>query len=115
MNALTQVAFSINHLYEQGRYFGDYENFGELAPARAEPTAGPSAPPGFEELALDGVTFTYPGATEPAVHNVSMTVRRGQTIALVGENGSGKSTLAKLLAALYRPDSGTITWDGVAL
>lgn len=115
INALTQVAFSINHLYEQGLYFGDYENFGELATARAEPTAGPSAPPAFDVLALDGVTFTYPGATEPAVHNVSLTVRRGQTIALVGENGSGKSTLAKLMAALYRPDSGTIAWDGVEL
>jgi ATP-binding cassette subfamily B protein len=47
------------------------------------------------------------------VDGVSLSVRRGEVIALVGENGSGKSSLAKLIAGLYRPSSGTITWDGV--
>jgi len=115
INALTQVAFSVNHLYEQGLYFGDYESFCALAVQRAEPLTGASAPPSFATLRLSGVTFTYPGAARPAVSNVSLTVRRGQIIALVGENGSGKSTLAKLLAALYRPDAGAIAWDGTDL
>lgn len=115
INALTQVAFAINHLYEQGLYFGDYESFCALARARSEPAAGPPAPARFESITLTGVTFSYPGADRPAVRGVDLTIRCGQTIALVGENGSGKSTLAKLLAALYRPDSGTITWDGVDL
>lgn len=115
INALTQVAFSVNHMYEQGLYFGDYESFCALATARSEPLDQPAAPAGFETLSLEGVTFTYPGAARPAVAGVSLTIRRGQTIALVGENGSGKSTLAKLLAALYRPDSGVIAWDGVDL
>ncbi|MDG6107810.1 ATP-binding cassette domain-containing protein [Dactylosporangium aurantiacum] len=115
INALTQVAFSVNHLYEQGLYFGDYESFCALATARSEPLDQPAAPAGFETLSLRDVTFTYPGAARPAVAGVSLTIRRGQTIALVGENGSGKSTLAKLLAALYRPDSGVIAWDGVDL
>lgn len=115
INALTQVAFSVNHLYEQGLYFGDYESFCALATARSEPFGQPAAPAGFETLTLSDVTFTYPGAQRPAVSGLSLTIRRGQTIALVGENGSGKSTLAKLLAALYRPDSGVIAWDGVDL
>src|SRR5262249_30252897 len=104
INALTQVAFAMNHIYEQGLYFGDYESFCALARERAEPANQAEAPAGFETLTLQRVTFRYPGAEHPAVRDVSLTVHRGQTIALVGENGSGKSTLAKLLAALYRPD-----------
>ena len=49
----------------------------------------------------------------PAVDGVSLSLRRGQVIALVGENGSGKSSLARLIAGLYLPSGGTITWDGV--
>ena len=44
---------------------------------------------------------------------MSLTLRRGEVIALVGENGSGKSTLAKLLTGLYLPDAGVVAWDGV--
>jgi ABC-type multidrug transport system fused ATPase/permease subunit len=48
----------------------------------------------------------------PALRDVSLTIDRGQTIALVGENGSGKTTLAKLVAGLYSPTSGRVCWDG---
>lgn len=112
---LTQVAFSVNHLYEQGLYFSDYEGFCALATARAEPTPPERAPLGPAVIALRDVTFAYPGAETPAVREVTLTLRRGETIALVGENGSGKSTLARLLAGLYHPDSGTVAWDGVDL
>ena len=58
--------------------------------------------------------MTYPGTVTPAVERrVSLTLRRGEVVALVGENGSGKSSLAKLLAGLYGPTTGTIRWDGV--
>jgi ATP-binding cassette subfamily B protein len=45
---------------------------------------------------------------------VSLTLRRGEVVALVGENGSGKTTLAKLVTGLYLPTAGTVTWDGRA-
>ncbi|GAA4442861.1 ABC transporter ATP-binding protein [Phytohabitans houttuyneae] len=112
---LTQVAFSINHLYEQGLYFGDYEGFCALATERAEATPPERAPLGPTVIELRDVTFAYPGAETPAVRDVTLTLRRGETIALVGENGSGKSTLARLLAGLYHPDRGTVVWDGVDL
>jgi ATP-binding cassette subfamily B protein len=110
---LSEIAFTANRVFEQGLYFADFQGFCELSQARAEPAPGGAAPPAFTEIRLAGVTFRYPDAERPAVRDVTMTLRRGEVIALVGENGSGKSTLAALLAGLYRPQTGTITWDGV--
>lgn len=59
------------------------------------------------------VTFTYPGADQPAVINANLVIERGETIAIVGPNGSGKTTLVSLLPRLYDPDSGKILYDGV--
>ncbi|MEU0568746.1 ABC transporter ATP-binding protein [Nonomuraea sp. NPDC005983] len=112
--SLTALVQTMNRLYEAGLYFGDYLAFQELAATRVQPTAG-KAVTAFARLSADEVTFTYPGASRPALNGVSVTVNRGEVIALVGENGSGKTTLAKLLAGLYRPQSGTIRWDGADL
>jgi ATP-binding cassette subfamily B protein len=112
---LTELAFSANRVFEQGLYFADFQGFCELSEARTEPTTGRAAPALLREIRLDGVTFSYPDAERPAVRDVSMTLRRGEIVALVGENGSGKSTLASLLAGLYRPQRGRISWDGVDL
>lgn len=110
---LSELAFAANRVFEQGLYFADFQGFCELSRERAEPSPDGSAPPVFTEIRLDGVTFSYPDADRPAVRDVTMTLRRGEVIALVGENGSGKSTLASVLAGLYRPQQGTVTWDGV--
>lgn len=69
------------------------------------------APAGFEVITATDLTFTYPGATEPALRGVSVAIGRGEVVALVGENGSGKTTLAKILAGLYQPEHGTVRWD----
>jgi subfamily B ATP-binding cassette protein MsbA len=66
-------------------------------------------------LEFKGVTFTYPSKIQPALRNVSFVINAGQTIALVGRSGSGKSTLSSLLTRFYRPESGEISIDGVAL
>jgi ATP-binding cassette subfamily B protein len=112
---LTELAHSTHRVFEQGLYFSDFQGFCDLSQARTEPAAGAAGPPPFREIRLDGVTFSYPDAERPAVRDVSMTLRRGEIIALVGENGSGKSTLASLLAGLYQPQHGSISWDGVDL
>jgi ATP-binding cassette subfamily B protein len=58
------------------------------------------------------VTFTYPGSHSPAINHLSLNVKPGQMIALVGPSGSGKSTLINLAIGFLRPQSGTISFDG---
>lgn len=57
--------------------------------------------------------FFYPGSCKPAINNVSLEIKDGETIALVGENGSGKTTLVRLLTGLYVPSSGEIRIGGI--
>ena len=63
-------------------------------------------------LRLDAVSFSYPGRTEPAVRDLSLVVRPGERVAVVGVNGAGKSTLVKLLCGLYTPSSGSVLVAG---
>ncbi|MCH5596675.1 ABC transporter ATP-binding protein [Niabella ginsengisoli] len=60
------------------------------------------------------VTFTYPNGTK-ALHDISLTIERGKTTALVGLSGAGKSTILNLLNKFYEPDSGEILLDGIDL
>lgn len=66
-------------------------------------------------IELDGVSFAYPGTEKVVLKDVSLNIRKGETIALVGLNGAGKTTLAKLILGLYKPTKGRIRYDGVDL
>jgi ATP-binding cassette, subfamily B, bacterial len=66
-------------------------------------------------VALENVTFCYPGTTEPVLTDVSLSIPAGSVVAVVGENGAGKSTLVKLLCGFYQPTRGKITVDGTDL
>ena len=70
-------------------------------------------PPIQREVRFEGVTFTYPNASGPAVRNVDLVVPRGRSIAIVGRNGSGKTTLLALLPRFYDPQQGRILIDGI--
>ena len=63
-------------------------------------------------ISVKDVSFTYEEATEPALSHVTVDVRKGEFLAVLGHNGSGKSTLAKLLNALYLPTDGKVTVCG---
>lgn len=65
-------------------------------------------------VSFDGVDFTYPGASTPALEGVSLSVRPGERLGVLGPNGGGKSTLMKLALGLLRPTRGTIRLMGVA-
>ena len=64
------------------------------------------------EFAFEHVSFSYNGSTQSALRDVSLTVRAGETLAIVGENGSGKTTLAKLMVRFYDPTEGCVRIDG---
>ncbi|SQK74153.1 Lipid A export ATP-binding/permease protein MsbA [Tatumella ptyseos] len=64
------------------------------------------------DIAFRNVTFCYPGRDIPALHNISMELPAGKTVALVGRSGSGKSTIASLLTRFYDIQSGEIILDG---
>lgn len=66
-------------------------------------------------IRLANVSFTYPSSEHSVLTDVSFQIHPGETIALVGENGAGKTTLAKLMARLYDPTEGRISFDGVDL
>lgn len=65
-----------------------------------------------EELTLDNVTFTYPNRDEPAVSEVSMSIKMGSRVGIVGESGSGKSTLVDIILGLLVPQEGKVSVDG---
>ncbi len=110
--SLNTAIHAANSLYEDALYYGDFRDFLNRARKRL-PGEGGQAIDDFREIVLSDVRLCYPDTDEPAVDGVSLTLRRGQVIALVGENGSGKSSLAKLIAGLYLPSAGTISWDGI--
>ena len=66
----------------------------------------------FQEILLQQVSFTYPEADMPAVRDINLSIKRGETLAIVGENGSGKSTLCRLIMGLYTPSIGSVLYDG---
>ena len=89
-------------------------NFHDLMQKQPEQFASNPAPLGpIAELSFEHVAFQHHSATQKAIENISFRAKKGETIAFVGPSGSGKSTLMKLLVGLYRPQTGTIHYNGM--
>ncbi len=112
--ALASGLSAIGGMYEDSLYLSNLYGFLEMPVARAVGTAA-AGPDPSDGLRVEGVSFTYPGSETPALHDVSLHVRPGEKLAIVGENGSGKTTLIKLITRLYEPASGRILLDGLDL
>jgi ATP-binding cassette subfamily B protein len=110
---LSGLASAIGTLYESSLFIHDFNDF--VAPGRrvedfpgTRPPAGPVG-----QISVRSAEFRYPSRRTTSLKGVDLDIRPGEVVALVGENGSGKTTLAKLLAGLYRPTAGSISWGGV--
>jgi ATP-binding cassette subfamily B protein len=85
----------------------------DRSPRITSPQDAPKLPDGSGAVRFEHVTVRYEGQDIPALHDVSLEVPAGRTVALVGATGSGKTTLAQLLARLYDPIAGRVLVDGV--
>jgi ATP-binding cassette subfamily B protein len=113
-SAVSAILSSIGGMYEDNLYLSTLYEYLET-PVRTSGGSAVQGPDPSDGIRFEHVTFTYPGADTPALHDISLHIRPGQSLALVGQNGSGKTTLIKLLTRLYAPDSGRIVLDGRAL
>jgi ATP-binding cassette subfamily B protein len=77
--------------------------------------ATPTDLPATGDVVVSNITFSYAAGSRPALENVNLTLTAGTRLALVGPTGAGKSTLAKLMARLYDPQSGSVSFGGVDL
>lgn len=109
---LQSLASGAGAVYESSLFLDDVTTFtSRTSTDSARPRTG-HVPANWLTLEAQDVHFTYPSRQSPSLRGVSLQVRRGEIIALVGENGSGKTTLAKVLAGLYQPRSGRILLGG---
>lgn len=118
INTINSVAWSLRGIVDIGLQFHSHalyiENlrfFLEYEPAIGDNPAG-AAVPHQGVLRLEHVSFRYEGQEKPALKDISLTIRPGEKIALVGHNGAGKTTLIKLLMRLYDVSEGEILLDG---
>jgi ATP-binding cassette subfamily B protein len=111
---LGQITSTFVSVDQHTAFLDDYFSFLSIGPLLAVPVAPRVLPPGnIESVEFDHVGFIYPGGIEPAVQGLSLRIRKGELIALVGENGAGKSTLVKLLLRFYDAQEGAVRVGGV--
>jgi ATP-binding cassette subfamily B protein len=110
-SAVSAMLAAVGGMYEDNLYLSTLYEYLETNVPRPSGTAvqGPHPEDGVR---FEDVSFTYPGAEEPALEHITLHLTAGSSLALVGENGSGKTTLIKLLTRLYAPTSGRILLDG---
>ncbi len=97
------------HIARLASNYGSIHNYLDFMALPEEKKEGGDKLP-FSDITLEKVGFIYPNSTDFALKGISLTIRKGETLAIVGENGSGKSTLAKVLCGLYPPTEGKITY-----
>jgi ATP-binding cassette subfamily B protein len=112
-SSFTGILGGLSDMYENNLYLNTLYDFLDYQPiVRSPDNPRPLQLPLRGGVEFRNVSFTYPGKSTPALHDVSFHIQPGEAVALVGHNGSGKTTIVKLLTRLYDPDEGRILLDG---
>jgi ATP-binding cassette subfamily B protein len=111
---VSAILAAIGGMYEDNLYLSTLYEYLET-PVVSLGDGRVKGPDVNDGVRFENVSFTYPGASQPALQNIDLHIPPGESLALVGENGSGKTTLIKLLTRLYAPDQGRILLDGMDL
>ena len=113
---LQEMLGGLAGIYEDNLLLSNLYEFLDLKPKVVEPHHPRPVPQPLQTgIVFDRVSFQYPTGTRKVLEDITLTIRPGEHIALVGENGAGKTTLIKLLCRLYDPTEGIITFDGLDL
>ena len=103
MTRSNQTISALRQLDDLMKQKGEFEDKAHL-PSRAKLSG---------QISVDNISFKYPDADTATLQQMSISIKQGEKVALVGQNGSGKTTLAKLLLGLFQPTTGSIQFDGL--
>lgn len=109
---LGELVRGISQLYETSLFLNNVFEFLGLKSSLTTTTGGRSFLNEESGIQVDRVSFSYPSTERLVLDNVSLSIRPGEIVAVVGDNGAGKTTLIKLLCRFYDPTSGTIRMNG---
>ena len=109
LGSVDSLISTYNSIDEEVANMVDYQRFMELPLADTRPNLALSM---SKSITVRNVKFRYPGSETLVLNGLSLDIKCGQHVAIVGENGAGKTTLEKLLTGLYQPTSGEILIDG---
>jgi ATP-binding cassette subfamily B protein len=110
-SSVSSMLSAIGGMYEDNLYLSNLYEFLEQ-PSIAWSGRAPRGPDPSAGIVFEHVTFSYPGASAPALVDINLTLAPGKSVGVVGRNGSGKTTLIKLLAGLYPVEHGRILFEG---
>lgn len=104
-NDIIGFAFNSKYIYQATVYGEDYW---EIIKRNSPNLRNRPHYSDIESIELKNVTFQYPNSNMDALNRINLTIRKGETIGLVGENGSGKTTLSKIILGIYQPTLGEV-------
>ena len=112
-SSLFGIMNAVAQLNERSEFYDYYRQLIEIESSVPVLEPRQSVPPLQDKIEIRNLSFRYKEDGEDILKNINLTLKKGESTALVGVNGAGKSTLVKLLARFYDPLEGQILWDGI--